>query len=92
MNVRIRWNSVLPVILPFFLAAALTLSVRLAAVGQDRPPKESTSSKNVEQAVSKLLSVPVYTASNERFLNEAGDGAAVAITRIVCNHNANRID
>src|SRR5712664_2120737 len=83
MTVPMRSMSVLPVVLPFFLVAALTHSLSLAAVAQNRAQRESASFKNVEETVSKLLSVPVYTASDERLLNEAGDGAALAITRIV---------
>src|SRR5207302_9626287 len=83
MNVRMRSMSVLPVVLPFFLVAALTHSLSFATVAQNRAQKESASFKNVEETVSKLLSVPVYTASDEKLLNEAGDGDAVAITRIV---------
>ena len=74
MNVRMRSMSVLPVVLPFFLVAALTHSLSFATVAQNRAQKESASFKNVEETVSKLLSVPVYTASDEKLLNEAGDG------------------
>src|SRR6266513_3414081 len=89
MNVRMRSVSVLLVVLPFFLVAALTHSLSLAAVAQNRAQKESVSLKKVEETVSKLLSVPVYTASDEKLLNEAGDGAALAITRIVGEQEMN---
>ena len=89
MNVRMRSMSVLPVVLPFFLVAALTHSLSFATVAQNRAQKESASFKNVEETVSKLLSVPVYTASDEKLLNEAGDGAALAITRIVGEQEMN---
>src|SRR5437899_9802424 len=92
MNVRMRSMSVLPVVLPFFLVAALPHSLSLAAVAQNRALKESASFKNVEETVSKLLSVPVYTASDEKLLNEAGDGAALAITRIVSEQEMNSPD
>ena len=62
MNVRMRSVSVLLVVLPFFLVAALTHSLSLAAVAQNLAQKESAPFKNVEETVSKLLSVPVYTA------------------------------
>jgi len=92
MNVRMRSMSVLPVVLPFFLVAALTHSLSLAAVAQNLAQKESASFKNVVETVSKLLSVPVYTASDEKLLNEAGDGAALAITRIVSEQEMNSPD
>lgn len=37
----------------------------------------------------RLLSVPVYTAADEKLLNEAGDAAALAITRIVSEQEMN---
>src|SRR5258708_38572636 len=92
MNVRMRSMTVLPVVLPFFLVAALPHPASLAAVAQNRAQKESVSSKNVEETVSKLLSVPIYTASDEKLLNEAGDGAALAITRIVSEQEMNSPD
>jgi hypothetical protein len=56
MNVRMRSMSVLPVVLPFFLvAAALTHSLTLAAVAQNRAQKESASFKNIKETVSKSL-------------------------------------
>jgi hypothetical protein len=92
MNVRMPSTSVLPVVLPFFLVAALTHSLGLAPVARNRARKESAFVKNVEETVSKLLSVPVYTASDEKLLNEAGDGAALAITRIVSEQEMNSPD
>src|SRR5438046_9079366 len=89
MNVRMRSMPVLPVVLPLFLVAALTHSLSLASVAQNRAQKESASFKNVEETVSKLLLVPVYTASDEKLLNEAGDGAAFAIGRIVSEQERN---
>jgi len=89
MNVRIRSMPVLPVVLPFLLIAALTHSLSLAAIAQNQAQKESASFKNVEETVSKLLSVPVYTASDEKLLNEAGDRATLAITRIVSEQEMN---
>src|SRR5256885_16535697 len=89
MNVRMRSMSVLPVVLPFFLVAALTHSLSLAAVAQNQAQKESASFKNVEETASKLLSVPVYTASDEKLLNEAGDRATLEITRIVSEQQRN---
>ena len=89
MNVRMRSMPVLPVVLPLFLVAALTHSLSLASVAQNRAQKESASFKNVEETVSKLLLVPVYTASDEKLLNEAGDGAAFAIARIVSEQEMN---
>jgi hypothetical protein len=84
MNVRMRSM--------FFLVAVLTHSLSLAAVAQNRAQKESASFKSVEETVSKLLSVPVYTASDEKLLNEAGDGAALAVTRIVSEQEMNSPD
>lgn len=92
MNVRMRSMSVLRVVLPFFLVAVLTHSLSLAALAQNRAQKESASFENVEETVSKLLSVPVYTASDEKLLNEAGDGAALAVTKIVSEQEMNSPD
>lgn len=89
MNVRMRSISVLALVLPFFLVVTLTHSLSLAAVAQNRAQKESTSFKYVEETVSRLLSVPVYTVSDEKLLNEAGDGAALAITRTVSEQEIN---
>ncbi len=84
MNVRMRSM--------FFLVAVLAHSLSLTAVAQNRAQKESASFKSVEETVSKLLAVPVYTASDEKLLNEAGDGAALAITRIVSEQEMNSPD
>lgn len=89
MNMRARSMSVRLVALPFFFVAALTHSLSLAAVARDRAQKESAAFKKVEETVSKLLSVPVYTASDEKLLNETGDGAAFAVTRIVSEQDMN---
>lgn len=53
------------------------------------PTEESASFKNVKETVSRLLLEPVYTSADERLLNEAGDSAAVAITRIVSDQEMN---
>lgn len=92
MNVRMRSMSLLRVVLPFLLVAVLTHSLSLAALAQNRAQKESASFENVEETVSKLLSVPVYTASDEKLLNEAGDGAALAVTKIVSEQEMNSPD
>jgi len=42
--------------------------------------------------VSKLLAVPVYTASDERLRNEVGDRAAVAMTKMVSEKELNASD
>lgn len=83
MNVRMRWRPVLPFVLSFFLIAALNATLSLTATAQHQSREESASFRNVKETVSRLLSVPTYTASDERLLNEAGDGAAAAITKIV---------
>jgi hypothetical protein len=83
MNVRIRSRSVLLAVLPFFFVAALTQSLCHAALAQGQPTEESDSFKKVKETVPRLLLEPVYTSADERLLNEAGDSAAVAITRIV---------
>jgi hypothetical protein len=51
--------------------------------------EERASSKKVEETVSKLLSVPMYTAEDEKVLNETGDGAAVVIAKIVSKEQMN---
>jgi hypothetical protein len=89
MNVQIRTTSVLLAALPFFFAGALTHSLCDTALAQGQPSEESASSKNVEETVSRLLLEPVYTASDEKLLNEAGDSASVALTRIVSNQEMN---
>jgi len=92
MNVRIGSRSVLTVVLRLFFLAAFTRSLSLEAFAQSQPHDESASFKNVEETVSKLLSVPVYTESDEKLLNEAGDGAALAITKIVSEQEMNSPD
>ena len=88
MNVRMR-SAVLPAVLPFFFVAALTHSLSLTGIAQNQSQEESASFKNVKETVSRLLSVPVYTAADEKLLNEAGDAAALAITRIVSEQEIN---
>ena len=83
MNVHIRSRSVLPVVLPLFIVATFTCSLGLAAFAQGQPHEESASFKSVKETVSRLLSEPVYTASDETLLNSSGDAAAFAITGIV---------
>lgn len=85
MNMRMRSKSVLLVLL-LFLVAALTSH---AAIAQNQSQAESASFKKVEETVSRLLLVPVYTASDEKLLNEAGDAAARAITRVVSEQEMN---
>ncbi len=82
MNVRTLTRSLLLAALPFFFVAAITRSLCHAALAQAHPTEESASFKNVKETVSRLLLEPVYTSADERLLNEAGDSAAVAITRI----------
>src|SRR5437763_893609 len=92
MNVRMRSMSILPTVLAFFLVTTFTHSLALANLAQNRAQKEPTPVKNVEETVSKLLSVPLYTASDEKLLNEAGDGAALAIARVVSEQEMNSPD
>src|SRR5580698_2517499 len=89
MNVRIRTRSVLLAVLRFFFVAPLTHSLCHTALAQGQPTEESASFKNVKETVSRLLLEPVYTSADERLLNEAGDSAAVAITRIVSDQEMN---
>ena len=89
MNVRLRSRSVLLSVLPFFFVAAFTHSLSLTAIAQNQSQEEPSSFKNVNETVSRLLSVPVYTAADEKLLNEAGDAAALAITRIVSEQEIN---
>jgi hypothetical protein len=72
-----------------FFVAALTHSFSLTAIAQNQSQEVSASSKNVTETVSRLLSMPVYTAADERLLNEAGDAAAITITRIVSEQEIN---
>ena len=89
MNVRLRSRSVLLSVLPFFFVAAFTHSLSLTAIAQNQSQEEPSPFKNVNETVSRLLSVPVYTAADEKLLNEAGDAAALAITRIVSEQEIN---
>ena len=89
MNVRMLSRSVLRAVLPFFFLAALIRSLSLTAVAHNQSREESASFKNVKETVLRLLSVPVYTAADEKLLNEAGDAAALAITRIVSEQEMN---
>jgi hypothetical protein len=89
MNVRIHTRSVLLAVLRFFFVAPLTHSLCHTALAQGQPTEESASFKNVKETVSRLLLEPVYTSADERLLNEAGDSAAVAITRIVSDQEMN---
>jgi hypothetical protein len=89
MNVRIRSRSALFAMLRFFFVAALTHSLCQLAFAQGQPTEESASFKNVKETVSRLLLEPVYTSADERLLNEAGDSAALAITRIVSDQEMN---
>ncbi len=83
MIVQTHSISILSVALIVFLVAAVTHSRTLAAAPQNAAQKESASVKSVEATVSRLLAVPIYTVSDEELLNEAGDSAAVAITKAV---------
>ncbi|HEX2666527.1 MAG TPA: hypothetical protein VHM93_27110 [Candidatus Acidoferrum sp.] len=85
MNMRMRSKSGLLVLL-LFLVAALASHL---AIAQNQSQAESASYKNVEETVSRLLLVPVYTSSDEKLLNEAGDAAARAITRVVSEQEMN---
>jgi hypothetical protein len=90
MNVRIRTIPVLLAVLAFLcIVPAFMQSLRHAVPAQGQPTRESPSFKNVKETVSRLLLEPVYTSADERSLNEAGDGAAVAITRIVSDQDVN---
>ena len=89
MDVRIHSRSVLFAALPLLFVAALTHSLGHAAFAQAQPHEESASFKNVTETVSRLFSEPVYTAADERLLNEAGDSAAIAITKIVSDQEMN---
>ena len=85
MDVRIHLRSALLAVLPFFFVAALMHSLSHAVFGQGQPHQESASLKNVKDTVSRLLSEPVYTAADEWLLSQAGDSAALAITKIVAD-------
>ncbi|HEV2196469.1 MAG TPA: hypothetical protein VGR55_12870 [Candidatus Acidoferrum sp.] len=89
MNVRMRSRSVRPAVLLLFFVAALTCSLSYTAFAQGQSLEESASAKNAKETVSRLLSVPLYTASDERLLNGAGDGAALAIEGIISEQAIN---
>jgi hypothetical protein len=89
MNVRIRSRAVPLAVLRFFFVAALTHSLCQLAFVQGQLIEEPASFKNVKETVSRLLLEPVYTSADERLLNEAGDGAALAITRVVSDQEMN---
>lgn len=82
---RMRSKSVLLVLLLLSVAALASH----APIAQNQSQAESASFKNVEETVSRLLLVPVYTASDETLLNDAGDEAARAITRVVSEQEMN---
>lgn len=82
---RMRSKSVLLVLLLLSVAALASH----APIAQNQSQAESASFKNVEETVSRLLLVPVYTASDEKLLNDAGDEAARAITRVVSEQEMN---
>lgn len=83
MNVWLHSRSAILAVLLFSFAGALTHSLSLTSIAQNQSQEESVSLENVKETVSRLLSVPVYTAADERLLNEVGDSAALEITRIV---------
>jgi hypothetical protein len=89
MNMRIRVRLGLLAVLPFFFLVALTHSQCYAALTQDQSTEESASFKNVKETVSRLLLEPVYTSADERLLNESGDSAGVAITKIISDQEMN---
>lgn len=89
MNAQIRSRSLGIAVLVCFFVATLTYSLSLTAIAQNQSQRKSASFKNVKETVSRLLSVPVYTASDERLLNGAGGRAALAITRIVTEQEMN---
>ena len=76
-------------VLLFFFVAALIYSFNFTAFAKGQSLEESASAKNVKETVSRLLSVPVYTVSDERLLNGAGEGAALAIKGIVSEQAMN---
>lgn len=82
---RMLSKSVLLVLLLLSFAALASH----APIAQNQSQAESASFKNVEETVSRLLLVPVYTASDEKLLNDAGDEAARAITRVVSEQEMN---
>lgn len=83
MSMQIRSRSALCVVLPLFFFTAFTRALDLSALVQRNPHEESASFRNVKEAVSKLLSEPLYTLADERLLNSSGDAAALAVTELV---------
>lgn len=55
--------------------------VNVTAFAQDCSPGDLTTLSDVKSAVSRLLSLPGYTVSDERILNKSGDLAAVLVTK-----------
>lgn len=58
-------------------------TVSVTALAQDCSRGEFTAFSDVECAVSRLLSLPGYTAWDERILNKSGDLAAAAVMKSV---------
>ena len=85
MNMPIRSRSVSLALMRLFFVAAVTHLLFQLAFGKGQLAQEPDSFKSVKEAVSRLLLEPVYTAADERLLNEAGDSAALAITRVLSN-------
>ena len=85
MDVQKHSRLVLLAALPFFSLAGFSH----AALAQGQPHEDSVSFKKVKEIVSQLLSEPIYTATDERVLNEAGDSAAFAITKSVTHQEMN---
>jgi hypothetical protein len=52
-------------------------------------PHEQSASKSVNEAVSRLLSEPIYTTADDSLLNSSGDAAALAVTGIVSKQEMN---
>jgi len=69
--------------------AAFTSSLSFA---QGQPHDETASFKNVKETVSRLLSEPVYTESDERLLNSSGDEAALVVTGMVSRQEMNSLE
>ncbi len=61
----------------------------LTAIAQDKSKYQSASFNEVQETVSRLLANPVYTTADERFLNTAGDLAALAIAKTVTTQEIN---
>jgi len=66
-----------------FPVAFVLLSLNVLAWAQGSSQDECGAFREVQAAVSRLLSHPGYTESDEHILNRAGDMAAVAILRSV---------